>query len=83
MAEIARGLAGVVLTETRLSRVDGEAGELVIGGFLLGDLAPFAAYEETLFLLWNDRLPTVSELSALREQMVAARTVQGVTRTVL
>jgi len=83
MAEIARGLAGVVLTKTRLSRVDGEAGELVIGGFLLDDLAPFAAYEETLFLLWNDRLPTVSELSALREQMVAARTVQGVTRTVL
>jgi len=83
MAEIARGLAGVVLTETRLSRVDGEAGELVIGGFLLDDLAPFATYEESLFLLWNDRLPTASELSALREQMVAAREIQDVTRTVL
>lgn len=83
MAKIARGLAGVVLTETRLSRVDGEAGELVIGGFLLDDLAPFALFEEALFLLWNDRLPNASELSALREQMVSARTIHGITRTVL
>ena len=83
MTEIARGLAGVILTETRLSRVRGEAGELVIGGFALEDLAPFAEFEEALFLLWNDRLPNASELSDLREQMGSARGIQGVTRQVL
>lgn len=83
MGEISRGLAGVVLTETRLSRVDGEAGELVIGGFPLETLAPFATYEEALFLLWNDRLPSSTELSALCDQMGAVRAIRGNTRTVL
>jgi citrate synthase len=73
MAEIARGLAGIVVTETRLSRVDGEAGELVIGGFSLEDLAPHAEYEEALFLLWYDRLPTTSELVGLKEELAAHR----------
>jgi citrate synthase len=56
MTEIARGLAGVVITETRMSRVDGEAGELIIGGFPLEEIAPVATYEETLYLMWNDLL---------------------------
>ena len=57
MTEIKRGLAGVVLTETRMSRVDGEAGELIIGGFPLEEIAPYAYFEEVLYLLWNDQLP--------------------------
>lgn len=73
MSEIARGLAGVVLTETRLSRVDGERGELTIGGFPLEELAPNASYEETLHLLWHDRLPTAAELDQLKENLAQAR----------
>jgi citrate synthase len=34
MTEIARGLEGIKFTETRLSKVDGLAGELTIAGFL-------------------------------------------------
>ena len=83
MTEIARGLAGVVLTETRLSRVDGEAGELIIAGFPLEELAPNAYFEEVLFLLWNDRLPTSSELEGLRAKMVAFRNLPQTTLTVL
>lgn len=73
MSEIARGLAGVLLTETRLSRVDGERGELTIGGFPLEELAPNATYEETLHLLWHDRLPTAAELDELKKRMAEAR----------
>lgn len=73
MTDIARGLAGVVLTETRLSRVDGEKGELTIGGFPLQELAPNASYEETLHLLWHDRLPTESELADLKVELVQTR----------
>ena len=83
MSEIARGLAGVVLTETILSRVDGEAGELIIGGFALEDLAPFASYEEVLFLIWNDRLPTQSELDSLIQELASKRQLEEVTLTVL
>jgi citrate synthase len=83
MTEIARGLAGIVVTETRLSRVDGEAGELIIGGFALEDLAPFAAYEEVLFLLWNDRLPSKSELAELKRELASKRELAPATMSFL
>lgn len=83
MTEIARGLAGIVVTESRLSRVDGEAGELIIGGYALEDLAPFAEFEETLFLLWNDRLPTAKELTDLKADLTSKRELPTATKSLL
>jgi citrate synthase len=83
MTEIARGLAGVVVTETRLSRVDGEAGELIIAGFPLEELAPRASFEEVLYLLWNDRLPNARELEALRLEMASYRSIPPATVAIL
>jgi citrate synthase len=83
MTHFAPGLEGVAIGETRLSHVDGEAGELVIGGFALADLAPFASIEEVLFLLWNDRLPTAGELEALRADLAARRELAPATLSVL
>jgi citrate synthase len=67
------GLEGVVAAETRLSSVDGEAGELVIAGFPLEELAPNATFEETVYLLWHDRLPDAAELAVFRDRLAAAR----------
>jgi len=72
MEALARGLEGIVLTETRLSMVDGNAGKLAIAGFPLETLAPQASYEETIFLLWQDRLPTASELQQMRGALASA-----------
>ncbi|HSB90159.1 MAG TPA: citrate/2-methylcitrate synthase, partial [Anaerolineales bacterium] len=69
--------------ETRLSRVDGQAGELVIGGYRLEDLAPNAAFEETAFLLWHDRRPDAAELEALRGRLARGRAVPAPTRLIL
>jgi citrate synthase len=71
--ELQPGLEGVTVAETRLSRVDGEHGELVIGGFPLAELAPHATYEETLFLLYEDRLPEADELEAFRADLASKR----------
>ena len=60
------GLEGVAAAETRLSYVDGLAGQLTIGGHPLMELAPNATFEEAAFLLWHDRLPNENELAALR-----------------
>jgi len=49
--EVKSGLAGVVAAATRLSSVDGEAGELVIGGYPLEEFAGRATFEETIYLL--------------------------------
>ena len=61
------GLQGIVAARTRLSRVDGQRGELVIGGFPVEEIGGRATFEELVFLLWNDRLPNARELAALRD----------------
>jgi citrate synthase len=73
--EIHSGLEGVYVTTTRLSKVDGTAGVLTIGGFPLEELAPNATFEEVLHLMWFDRLPTSSELEELRAELAGLRAI--------
>lgn len=51
------GLEGVVVGESRLSRVDGMAGTLTLAGYAVEDLAPHATFEDLVHLLWHDALP--------------------------
>jgi citrate synthase len=83
MTQIARGLQGVYANETQLSLVDGLGGRLIIAGFPIEELAPYATYEEALFLLWNNQLPRKSELEDLRWQMSESRDLPAVTHSVL
>jgi len=83
MAEIARGLRDVVLTETRLSMIDGNAGKLVIAGFPLEELAPVATHEEVMFLLWYDHLPNRQELDAFSKTLIENRELPETTLDVL
>lgn len=61
-----RGLEGVIVGQTTTSLVDGNAGRLSYSGYRIEDLAAHASFEEVVFLLWHNRLPTVAELEALR-----------------
>jgi citrate synthase len=70
---VAHGLEGIVAASTRLSRVDGEKGELLIAGYPAEEIAPRATYEEMLFLLLNDLLPTEAELSLFQRELAAKR----------
>ncbi|MGA9190910.1 MAG: citrate/2-methylcitrate synthase [Anaerolineales bacterium] len=83
MTDIARGLQGVILTETHLSQVDGQAGKLTIAGYPVQQLAPNASYEEVVHLLWHDRLPNEEELLALTSGMAAERQLPEATLDVL
>jgi citrate synthase len=83
MTDIARGLQGVVLTETHLSQVDGQAGKLTIAGYPVQELAPNASYEEVVHLLWNDRLPNAEELQNLTSSLGAERELPQATLDVL
>ncbi len=51
------GLEGVVVGESRLSRVDGMAGTLTLAGYAVEDLAPQSSFEQVVHLLWHDALP--------------------------
>ncbi|NEU57060.1 citrate synthase/methylcitrate synthase [Halorussus sp. MSC15.2] len=78
-SSVHHGLEDVTVAETRLSRIDGENGELVIGGYPLEELAPNATFEETLYLLWNSRLPTRDELDAFETDLASARSIPDAT----
>lgn len=83
MSHVAKGLAGIVVAETRLSEVDGEAGSLVIGGFPVEQIAPAVSFEEMLFLLWNGKLPNREEHNSLRAAMAARRSLPAGTVALL
>ncbi len=71
--DIKRGLEGVIFTETLLSAIDGNAGQLSYCGYDINDLAAGASYEETAFLLWYQRLPAENELEMLSDWLRANR----------
>jgi citrate synthase len=68
-----RGLEGVLVSESSLSYIDGEAGELVYRGYSIEELAAETSYEEVLHLLWHGELPDAGELAAFGEAMAGER----------
>jgi citrate synthase len=71
--DFSKGLEGVVAAQTRLSKVDGEAGKLYYCGFPIQEVAANATYEEVCYLLWNQRLPNATELAALKKELASYR----------
>jgi citrate synthase len=65
------GLEGVVASQSRICFIDGEAGRLVFCGYEIGDLVEHCSFEETAYLLWNNELPTKSQLAALHKDLGA------------
>lgn len=81
--DLARGLEDIVVAETRLSRVDGERGELTIAGYPLEEVAANARFEELVFLLCNDRLPTRDERQAFEAELASHRDLPKPTHELL
>lgn len=63
------GLDTVSLGETLLSHVDGERGELVVGGYSIDDLAENCRFEDVCHLLWVGSLPSAQERKALKDSL--------------
>lgn len=70
-ASFVKGLEGIVAAQTQMSHIDGVAGVLEYVGIAIGDLAKHSTFEETVFLLWNKRLPTTKELEAFTKELRA------------
>lgn len=67
MAELHKGLEGVIAAETKVSSIIDS--QLTYAGYDIDDLAENALFEEVVFLLWNYRLPTKDELNKLQEKL--------------
>jgi citrate synthase len=63
------GLEGIVAAQSSISDVNGIEGRLIYAGYDIHDLARHATFEEVIYLLWNLRLPTHSELSEFKQQI--------------
>jgi citrate synthase len=77
------GLEGIVAATTALSHVDGERGELIIGGFHVGELATRATFEAATWLLWHGDLPSSGELAAFRADLATHRALPPATMALL
>jgi len=77
MAEqiMAKGLEGVVVSETSLGFIDGEQGRLLYRGYDIHDLAEKASYLETLYMLWHGDLPTRDQLEAFESEVAGNREI--------
>jgi citrate synthase len=83
MVSSGAGLEGVVATSSAICYIDGEKGVLSYCGYNINELATYASFEEVVFLLWNERLPTKAELAALKNKLVAERDLPAEVTTFL
>jgi 2-methylcitrate synthase len=74
-----KGLADVIAAQTAISDIDGKLGKLWYVGYDIHDLARYSTFEETVFLLHNQRLPDRDELEGLSERLVEERDLDDFT----
>src|SRR5256886_15573998 len=65
MIRAPKGLEGVIVATTSLTKIDGQAGRLIYRGYDVTQLARRFSYESVAHLLWFGHLPTQQELSTL------------------
>jgi len=72
---IAKGLEGVVIDDSSICMIDGNAGRLIYRGYDIHDLAANLTFEEAAYLLWYGDLPTRPQLDGLKKQLSAERPI--------
>jgi 2-methylcitrate synthase len=60
--EIHKGLAGVIVDRTAISKVNPETNSLLYRGYPVQELADTCTFEEVAYLLWHGDLPTAGQL---------------------
>lgn len=66
MTDIKKGLAGVTVDETAVSKVNPETNSLLYRGYPVQELAATQSLEAVAYLLWNGELPDAEQLADLR-----------------
>lgn len=64
-AEIHKGLAGVVVDTTAISKVNPDTNSLLYRGYPVQELAATQPFEAVAYLLWHGELPTEAQLAEL------------------
>ncbi|TFB85905.1 bifunctional 2-methylcitrate synthase/citrate synthase [Cryobacterium algoricola] len=78
-----KGLAGIVVDRTRVSKVNDLSNSLLYRGYPVQELAAQKSFEEVTYLLWNGELPTPDELAAFEDEERSLRHLQPAVRRVI
>lgn len=62
-----KGLEGIVATESSISSIIDD--KLTYVGYDIDDLAENSSFEEIIYLLWNQKLPTQNELDSFKKEL--------------
>ena len=73
--KIHKGLDGVLVDETSISRVVPETNSLTYRGYPVQELCDLCSFEEVAFLLWNGALPTRRELNVFKREERSRRSL--------
>lgn len=76
-----KGLEGIVACSTAVSSIQDST--LNYRGYTIEDLAANSTFEEVVFLLWNDRLPSALELEKFKTELTTNMTLDHDFMTVL
>lgn len=68
MEKIIKGLEGLVVDETQISKVIPESSELLYRGYPVAELAEKCSFEEVVHLLWEGELPSEKEKEKFKIQ---------------
>ena len=81
--EIKKGLAGVVVDETAISKVNPETNSLLYRGYPVHELAEHCSFEQVAYLLWRGELPTEQQLNEFTALERSLRPLDDSTRTII
>ena len=73
--EIKRGLDGVVVDTSQVSKVMPETNSLTYRGYAVQDLADQCTFEEVAYLMWHSELPNAAQLAAFSNKEKSQRTL--------
>jgi citrate synthase len=81
--EIKKGLAGVTVDYTAVSKVNPETNSLLYRGYPVQELAATQPFEAVAYLLWHGELPTDDQLAELRAEERRHRTLEPDVKAVI
>ncbi|HEU4849570.1 MAG TPA: bifunctional 2-methylcitrate synthase/citrate synthase [Terrimesophilobacter sp.] len=81
--DIRKGLAGVVVDTTAISKVNPETNSLLYRGYPVQELAANCQFEEVAYLLWNGELPTPVQLEEFQKLERSMRALDARTKRVI
>jgi len=80
---IYKGLAGVPVDYTAISKVNSETNSLLYRGYPVQELAERCNFEEVAYLLWNGELPSEAQLAEFTDRERALRHLDPIVHKVI